>query len=70
MEAEMRRMFPTATKPNTFQGGIGMETARAAADVATGNKIGLVSKIAGKLGDAFSGDEEAKIKAIKALLSE
>jgi len=70
MEAEMRRMFPTATKPNTFQGNIGMEGARVAADVATGNKIGLVGKLADKVKGAFSSDEEAKIKAIKALLAE
>lgn len=70
MEAEMRRMFPTATKPNTLQGNIGMETARVAGDLATGNKIGLVGKLADKVKGAFSGDEEAKIKAIKALLSE
>jgi hypothetical protein len=70
MEAEMRRMFPTATKPNTLQGNIGMEAARVGADIAVGNKIGLVGKIANKLGDAFSSDEEAKLKALKALLAE
>ena len=66
----MRRMFPTATKPNTFQGNIGMETARVAGDLATGNKVGLAGKLMNKIGSAFSGDEEAKIKAINALLAE
>ena len=70
MEAEMRRMFPTATKPNTLQGNMGMETARVGTDLATGNKIGLASKLMDKAKSAFSGDEEAKIKAIKALLAE
>lgn len=70
MEAEMRRMFPTATKPNTLQGNMGMEAARVGADLATGNKIGLVGKLADKVKGAFSGDEEAKIKAIKDLLAE
>ena len=70
MEAEMRRMFPNATKPNTLQGNVGMEAARIGADVVTGNKIGLAGKLMDKARSAFSGDEEAKIKAIKGLLAE
>jgi hypothetical protein len=70
LEAEMRRMFPTATKPNTLQGNIGMEAARVGADMASGGKIGLVGKLMDKVSSAFSVDEEAKIKAIKAMLAE
>ena len=70
LEAEMRRMFPTATKPNTLQGNIGMEAARVGTDLATGNKIGLAGKLMDKMKSTLTGDEEAKIKALKALLSE
>jgi hypothetical protein len=70
MEAEMRRMFPTATKPNTLQGNVGMEAARMGADIATGNKIGLVGRLADKARRTLTGDEQAKINAIKALLAE
>ena len=61
-------MFPSAIKPNTFQGEIGAEVGRAAGDMATGNNLGLykgLTKMAGKL---FSKDDEAKIKAIKDML--
>ena len=47
-----------------------MEAARVGADVASGGKIGLARKVMDKVSSAFSVDEEAKIKAIKALLSE
>lgn len=69
-EAELRRMFPTATKPNTFQGEIGAEVMRGAADVATGNKVNIVQKAFEKAGKIFSKDDEAKIQALKELLSE
>lgn len=67
-EAEIRKMFPSAVKPNTFQGEIGTEVGRAAVDAATGNKIGLLSRAAKAAGKIFSPDDEAKIKALKDLL--
>lgn len=70
MEAEIRRMFPSAIKPNTFQGEIGAEVARGAADAASGGKTAALrwaSKQAGKL---FSKDDEAKIQALKELFAE
>lgn len=69
-EAELRKMFPTASKPNTFQGLIGSEVGRAAADAATGNKIGLMEKAAKAAGRVFSKSDEEKIQAIKDLLAE
>lgn len=69
-EAEIRRMFPSAVKPNTLQGNMGMEAGRVAVDAASGNKIGLLSKGAEKLSKVFSKGDEAKIKALKELLSE
>lgn len=70
LEAEIRKMFPTAIKPNTFQGEIGREVARGAADVATGNKADLFRRGFEKAAKIFSKDDEAKIKSLKDLLSE
>lgn len=69
-EAEIRRMFPTAVKPNTLQGNVGMEVARTGLDAATGDKISLVKKGMDKVAKVFSKDDEAKIKALKELLAE
>ena len=69
-EAELRKMFPTASKPNTFQGEIGAEVMRGAANTATGNKLGLVGQAAKAAGKVFSKSDEAKIQAIKDLLAE
>lgn len=69
-EAEIRKMFPSAVKPNTFQGEIGAEVARGAADATTGNGLGAlrsIGKVAGKL---FSKSDEDKLKALKDLVSE
>lgn len=68
-EAEMRKMFPSAVKPNTFQGEIGTEVGRAAIDAATGNKIGMLGRAAKAAGKIFSPTDEAKIKALKELLN-
>lgn len=67
-EAEIRKMFPSAIKPNTFQGEIGTEIARSAADMATGNKIGLMHRAGKMMGRIFTKDDETKIKALKDLL--
>ena len=70
LEAEIRRMFPSAIKPNTFQGEIGAEVARGAVEAARGDTIPMVGS-ALKMGRRlFSKDDEQKIKAIKELLSE
>ena len=69
-EAELRKMFPTASKPNTFQGEIGAEVGRGAMDLVTGNKVGLVGRAAKAAGKVFSKSDEQKIEAIKGLLSE
>ena len=42
-EAALRKMFPTAIKPNTFQGEIGSEVVRGAASAATGGKSDLLN---------------------------
>lgn len=70
MEAEIRKMFPTAIKPNTFQGEIGTEVGRGAANLAMGNKAGLFSQAVKAAGRAFSKSEEEKIEALKKLLAE
>lgn len=70
IEAEIRKMFPTAVKPNTFQGEIGTEVGRGAANLATGNKAGLFGQAVRAAGKVFSKSDEAKIKAIKDLLAE
>ena len=69
-EAELRRMFPTASKPNTLQGNMAMETARTTAAVAAGDSSSLLRKAGEKLGNMFTPDDEAKIKALKDLLAE
>lgn len=69
MEAEIRRLFPSAIKPNTFQGQIGAEAARAAGDLATGNKAGPVVRGLKKVQEKiFSKSDQDKIDAIKDLL--
>lgn len=67
-EAEIRKMFPTAIKPNTFQGEIGREVGRGAIDLATGNKIGLASRAMNAASKVFSKSDEDKLKALKALV--
>ena len=69
-EAEMRKMFPSAVKPNTFQGEIGTEVGRAAIDAKTGNALGLIGRAAKVAGKIFSPTDEAKIKALKELLGD
>lgn len=68
-ESEIRRLFPTAVAPNTFQGEIGSEVARGAAEALTGNKAGLLGRAAKVAGRVFTKDDEAKIAALKDLLS-
>jgi hypothetical protein len=67
-EAEIRKMFPAAVKPNTLQGIVGTEIGRGAADVAMGNKVGALTRAAKAAGKIFSPTDEAKIKALKDLL--
>lgn len=67
-EAEIRKMFPTAIKPNTFQGEIGREVGRTAMDAATGNKIGMASRALNAASRVFSKGDEEKIKALKSLV--
>lgn len=69
-EAEFRKMFPTASKPNTFQGEIGTEIGRAAISAGTGGKSDALKWMADKAAKVFSKDEEAKLQALKDLLSE
>lgn len=68
MEAEIRRMFPSAIKPNTFQGEIGAEVARAGVDLATGNKPGLLERGARHLGKIFTKGDEEKLNALRDLV--
>lgn len=74
MEAELRKMFPNAAKPNTFQGEIGAEVMRGTEAVVTGegtlNPLKMGINAAKKMKDAFSGDEDAKLKALKDLLDD
>ena len=67
-EAELRRLFPSVAPANSFQGEIGAETARAAADVATGNKAGLIAKGFDKAAKVFGKTEEDQLKALRDLL--
>ena len=69
-EAALRKMFPTAIKPNTFQGEIGSEVVRGAASAATGGKSDLLNWGAKKVGKVFSKSDEARIQALKDLLAE
>ena len=69
-EAALRKMFPTAIKPNTFQGEIGSEVVRGAASAATGGKSDLLNWGAKKMGKVFSKSDEARIQALKDLLAE
>jgi hypothetical protein len=69
-ESEIRKMFPSALKPNTFQGEIGAEVGRGAMDAATGNKIGLFKRAYDAAGKVFSKSDEQKIQALKDLLAE
>lgn len=68
-ESEIRRLFPTAVAPNTFQGEIGSEVARGAAEALTGDSRGLFGRAAKMAGRIFTKDDEAKIQALKDLLS-
>jgi hypothetical protein len=67
-ESEIRKMFPTAIKPNTFQGEIGREVGRSAVDLATGNKIGLAGRAINAAGKVFSKSDEDKLKALRGLV--
>lgn len=68
-EGEIRRLFPTAVAQNTFQGEIGSEVGRGAADLLTGNKAGLFGRAAKMAGRIFTKDDEQKIQALKDLLA-
>lgn len=71
MEAEIRRMFPSAVKPNTFQGEIGAEVARGAVDLATGNKAGLLGRLgdaADVVGSLFTKSDDEKLKVLRELV--
>ena len=67
-EAQIRKMFPTAIKPNTFQGEIGAEVGRGALDLATGNKIGLAGRAINAAGKVFSKSDEDRLKALRGLV--
>jgi len=69
-EAALRKMFPSAIKPNTFQGEIGSEVVRGAASAATGGKSDLLNWGAKKMSKVFSKSDEARIQALKDLLAE
>ena len=69
-EAELRKMFPSAVKSNTFGGEIAKGVAHGTADLATGNKVGLISKGMQAAGKVFSKSDEQKIQALKDLLAE
>ena len=69
-EAELRKMFPTAVKPNTFQGEIGTEVMRGAIDAKTGDLASVMSRVSKTAKSIFGKDDEAKIKALKDLLVE
>lgn len=70
-EAEIRKMFSTAIKPNTFQGEIGNEVMRGAAELAAGDgKMEILKKAGKAVTSVFSKSEDEKLKALKELLIE
>lgn len=68
LESELRAMFPSAVKPNTFQGEILKEGARVASDVTSGNAAGMVGSTVDFVKSRFSDDHERKLKALRALV--
>lgn len=67
--SELERLFG-ASAVNSFQGDIGKEVARGAADLATGNKADLARRTYDKtLGKLFSKTEEQQLQAIRELLA-
>lgn len=70
IEAELRKMFKTAAPANSFQGEIGAEITRGAADLASGNAIGLLGRVEKAYKSLFSKGDQAKINALKELLAE
>ena len=67
-EAELRRLFPSAVPANSLQGIVGAEGARTAADLATGNKAGLIARGARYAADKLGPTEDDQIKALADLL--
>lgn len=71
MEAKLREMFPTASKPNAFQGEIGTEVMRGAAEVASGGgKMEALKKAGQAVTSKFGKSEEDKLEALLELLVE
>jgi hypothetical protein len=67
MESFLRETFARAAKSGSIE-GIGRNVAGGAAEVATGNKLGLVSRGLRAAGEVFSPTDEAKLKALKDLM--
>lgn len=69
-DAELRRLFPTASAANTFQGIIGTEAGRTARNVATGDHIGLVGQALDKLKPSEKKIIQQRLAALRELLAD